>query len=696
MATSGRKWTLAAGLSLGVALACALTMFAQARAAEAAVNHLVVSEVYLTDSAHAYNRDFLEIFNPTATTVSLANLRISNAEFAADEEGQTYAFPAGAAIGPGQVIVIAHRATAATGYSFRERFGFLPTYEIVDSTAAVPNMVLDANYGQGVVSFFAAFNLADDGVAILDASQDYAVVDALTWSTARYATQPFTGSIPANASLERAPADYDTDDCSRDCSVRAAPAPGSVLVLGESPVRLYRVDYGTGARFAAHPFGLWNNPYAAGVEAYNYNTPQAYTSATVPFFGPHGGYATTSHRCRECHAVHRASGAFKLTRADSRVDACEWCHGTGAGSAYNIQTDNDDARTREYNAGHTMGFGSDAGRWKAPDDTDPAYTPPYYRGGFSCLDCHSPHANPDRVMMDIVEHREPYTITLLTRGRFMLVKDPDGETTGGPVIADTDTSTTVNGFPVNKVKIDWDNPFGPNDKGSSQGGGDPNYYNPADRSFVLSELCADCHDGNVGFHTQPARMYSEELASLGEPDPYRVGYGHDSNPRHAGAKQMEYGPLDGQLFGPSCLNCHRGASQCSNCHGPGKMAYSTQPNVVGATAFSPDGFWKKERWVSWPIDWVDASTTVNPACADDGFSFPHRTLGFRLLKDELFGLDFDGATVAPNATRTTTASAPTSIAGQPAHNIDSACLDCHNPAIWNPQYPNELILKGLP
>ncbi|MDP2211134.1 MAG: hypothetical protein Q8J63_05295 [Candidatus Aquicultor sp.] len=35
---------------------------------------------------------------------------------------------------------------------------------------------------------------------------------------------------------------------------------------------------------------------------------------------------------------------------------------------------------------------------RAPDDTFPAFKPNYWFGGFSCFDCHSPHANPARML----------------------------------------------------------------------------------------------------------------------------------------------------------------------------------------------------------------------------------------------------------------------------------------------------------
>jgi hypothetical protein len=161
--------------------------------------------------------------------------------------------------------------------------------------------------------------------------------------------------------------------------------------------KTYTRTYNDGTlQIITHPYGFWNNPITQGREAYNYNNPQDYTSLSGQ--GPHGNYSTSTHKCRECHAVHRASGKFKLMRADSRTEACDWCHGDGAGSGYNIQMDNDDAMTQEYNVGHTMGFGVNGGRYKAPDDTYPAYTPKYYLGGFSCIDCHSPHGNRQRVL----------------------------------------------------------------------------------------------------------------------------------------------------------------------------------------------------------------------------------------------------------------------------------------------------------
>ncbi|MDI6817093.1 MAG: hypothetical protein QME41_07875 [Actinomycetota bacterium] len=155
--------------------------------------------------------------------------------------------------------------------------------------------------------------------------------------------------------------------------------------------------------------------------------------------GPHGGYLTSTHRCRECHAVHRAAGKFKLLRSDTRFEACDWCHGTGAGSGYNIQMDNNDNYTTEYNVGHTMGFGIDTGKWKAPDDTYPAFTPNYWQGGFSCFDCHSPHANPARMLGYDAAGKAIESIVDLWTGQTYNLGNPghDMYTSGGEGFAQT-------------------------------------------------------------------------------------------------------------------------------------------------------------------------------------------------------------------------------------------------------------------
>ncbi|MCL6473323.1 MAG: hypothetical protein K6T91_11030 [Firmicutes bacterium] len=210
-------------------------------------------------------------------------------------------------------------------------------------------------------------------------------------------------------------------------------------------------------------------------------------------------------------------------------------------------------------------------------------------------------------------------------------------------------------------------------------------------------------------------------------------------------------------MGPHCRNCHRGSSGCNACHMAGKGGYTAVASIAadnsqGKTVFNtywissavtydvldttPSAYppaqtnagiqFKWERSVRLPLDWRTLDTTSSAVCADDGFSWPHRTLGYMMLKDDLFGLDFNGDPIAAGVTRTTMSG--TDLANQinggtayddtatyawltshPAHDIDSVCLDCHNPTIWNAtsqshvdsstitgdEYNDELLLRGL-
>ncbi|MCL6473326.1 MAG: hypothetical protein K6T91_11045 [Firmicutes bacterium] len=147
------------------------------------------------------------------------------------------------------------------------------------------------------------------------------------------------------------------------------------------------------------------------------------------------------------------------------------------------------------------------------------------------------------------------------------------------------------------------------------------------------------------------------------------------------------------------------------------------------TQNSAGGFLKWSRDVVFSggsgSNWRTSDATASAVCADDGFSWPHRTLGYMMLKDDLFGLDIDGSPIAAGEYRKSTSSLGSEysdgyksnsvvayVAGKKTHDIDSVCLDCHNPTIWNAtstgqnghvdgsgtadDYNDELILRGLP
>jgi hypothetical protein len=179
--------------------------------------------------------------------------------------------------------------------------------------------------------------------------------------------------------------------------------------------------------------------------------------------------------------------------------------------------------------------------------------------------------------------------------------------------------------------------------------------------------------------------------------------------------------------GPHCRNCHVGANNCYVCHSDdsrysstGRVnvssAYTSTIGAVGNQAnFAPQAFLRSSATVG----------GVGEPCLDGGFTFPHRTLGKDMLKDELWGVDYDGSVVAMGDSRTmngftgtemddmsgfvvgangtqvpafeywtaedrnSTSIIPavqsdTGDLAAPAENIDSVCIDCHGDSTyWN-------------
>jgi len=90
---------------------------------------------------------------------------------------------------------------------------------------------------------------------------------------------------------------------------------------------------------------------------YDYATDNATTAVDETVAGPHGGYNTTTNKCKVCHAVHRAEGAYYLLRADSQDDACSYCH-IGSAHSSRVVYDLNPAGIDTMN-GHTIGASSE-------------------------------------------------------------------------------------------------------------------------------------------------------------------------------------------------------------------------------------------------------------------------------------------------------------------------------------------------
>ena len=188
--------------------------------------------------------------------------------------------------------------------------------------------------------------------------------------------------------------------------------------------------------------------------------------------------------------------------------------------------------------------------------------------------------------------------------------------------------------------------------------------------------------------------------------------------------------------GPHCRNCHIGASNCDVCHSDQQ---SVSGNMSASAAYQPaSAYATPATSIAYNNNRTNYSSqayirqsavvgAVGSACLDGGFSFPHRTLGKDMLKDELFGIDFDGGVINAGDLRSANGGTATPstgqhsldvLAGDPglgnafviwtgetrnatsyipavsgdlgdlelvaAENLDSVCIDCHGDAsYWN-------------
>jgi predicted extracellular nuclease len=184
--------------------------------------NLVISEVLYDATTAEPGSEWIELYNMSGAVLDLSLYRVGDEETQGGTEGM-YAFPAGATAVPGQVIIIANKAT-----DFQTNYGFLPDFELQASHAGVPDMVKDSAWGSGSV----ALGNSGDEVLLIDSTG--ALVDSVSWGSSNWAFNPDAPDVAAGRSLDRNPADVDTDTAS-DWLSQSVPNPGAVTISGPPP-----------------------------------------------------------------------------------------------------------------------------------------------------------------------------------------------------------------------------------------------------------------------------------------------------------------------------------------------------------------------------------------------------------------------------------------------------------------------------
>lgn len=167
-------------------------------------------------------REWIEIYNSGDQGVNLSCARIGDEETKGGGEAMLI-FPDNGVIEPGQVVVVANRATI-----FRETYSFDPDYEIIGSDTSVPDMLRFSSWGTG------SLNLSNSGDEVLLLDWLDRLVDAVSWGSSTFAFDPSIALVAEGHSLERIPADVDTNRAS-DWYDRGMPQPGVVEFATQRP-----------------------------------------------------------------------------------------------------------------------------------------------------------------------------------------------------------------------------------------------------------------------------------------------------------------------------------------------------------------------------------------------------------------------------------------------------------------------------
>jgi hypothetical protein len=182
----------------------------------ALANHLLISELLYIPNGDDPGLEWIEIYNPTGLVADLTSIKVGDEETQGGAEGMLQ-FPAGATLGPGQVIVVANNAVKFFGF-----YGFKPDYEMTGVDPDVPDLIRYLQWASGGVTLS---NLGDEILLLDEADQ---IVDLVA-----YGDSPFPGFQPpvplaqTGHSIERRPAGLDSDTAA-DWVIQPAPNPGVI------------------------------------------------------------------------------------------------------------------------------------------------------------------------------------------------------------------------------------------------------------------------------------------------------------------------------------------------------------------------------------------------------------------------------------------------------------------------------------
>ncbi len=182
---------------------------------------LLITEV-LFNPVDEPDEEWVEVYNVGDLELDLSNYKIGDEEIKGGSEGM-YRFPPGISLVGKGVLVIANSAVA-----FANKYGTNPDFEYNQTDPDVPSMVEYALWSGGVVY------LNNDGDEVLVLDDNDGLADAVSWGSSNFAFTPSVPKVSDGVSIERYPADVDTD-AAVDWRSQSTPAPGVVDQTIPSP-----------------------------------------------------------------------------------------------------------------------------------------------------------------------------------------------------------------------------------------------------------------------------------------------------------------------------------------------------------------------------------------------------------------------------------------------------------------------------
>jgi glycerophosphoryl diester phosphodiesterase len=180
---------------------------------------VLISEVLYDPKAGG---EWIELYNPGGTSVDLSGYKLGDAAYPQGEEGM-FLFPDGTILPSRGVLLVANR-----GDIFETAYHFFPNFEFRAGSSAVPEMLKYAAWSSGYVE------LANSGDEVLLLGPTDLYLDAVSWGGSDFAFSPPVELVEAGHSLERKPANQDTDTAG-DWKERPSPLPGLVNLTLPSP-----------------------------------------------------------------------------------------------------------------------------------------------------------------------------------------------------------------------------------------------------------------------------------------------------------------------------------------------------------------------------------------------------------------------------------------------------------------------------